>query len=93
MSKSLHEVHTVVVLTQLPLGSIPRSTDYTGRMAKWGAILRAFDIKYMPRTFVKGQLLANLVAGFAQPSLEEVAATQSMDGKSLGTISLQETLF
>ena len=48
------QVHTVVVPTQLPLKSILRSTDYTGRIAKWGTILRAFDIKYMPRTAVKG---------------------------------------
>ena len=47
----------------------------------------------MPRTFVKGQVLANLVAEFAEPPLKEVAVTQSMDEKSVGTISLQEPLF
>ena len=31
----------------------------------------------MSRTSVKGQVLANLVAEFAEPPLEEVAATQS----------------
>ena len=50
-----------------------------GRIAKWGIVLGAFDIKYMPCTFVKGQLLADLVAEFAKPPLEEVVATQSMD--------------
>ena len=48
------QAHTVVVLTQLPLKSIFRSADYTGKVAKWGTILGAFDIKYMPRTFIKG---------------------------------------
>ena len=48
------QAHTVVVLTQLPLKSILRSTDYTGRVAKWGTILGAFDIKYMLRTSIKG---------------------------------------
>ena len=48
------QAHTVVVLTQLPLKTILRSADYTGRIAKWGTILGAFDIKYMPRTSVKG---------------------------------------
>ena len=33
------------------------------------------------------------MAEFAEPPLKEVAATQSMDGKSVGTISLQEPLF
>ena len=48
------QAHTVVVLTQLPLKSVLRSADYTGRIAKWGTVLGAFDIKYMPRTSVKG---------------------------------------
>ena len=34
-----------------------------------------------------------MVAEFAEPPLKEVAATQSMDGKSVGTISLKEPLF
>ena len=58
-----------------------------GRIAKWGMILGAFDIKYMPRTFVKGQVLANLVAEFVEPPLEEVTEAQHMDGKSVGMIS------
>ena len=69
------QAHTVVVLTQLPFRSILRSADYTERIAKWGTVLGAFDIKYMPRTFVKGQVLADLVAEFAEPQLEEVVAT------------------
>ena len=58
------QAHTVVVLTQLPLKTILRSADYKGRIAKWGTILGAFNIKYLPRTSVKGQILADLVAEF-----------------------------
>ena len=46
--------HTMVVLTQLPLRSLLRSVDYTGRIVKWGTSLGAFDIKYMSHTSVKG---------------------------------------
>ena len=60
------QAHTVVVLTQLPLKSVLRSADYTGRIAKWGTILGSFDIKYMPRTCIKGQVLADLVVEFAE---------------------------
>ena len=84
------QAHTVVVLTQLPLKAVLRSADYIGRIAKWGTVLGAFDIKYMPRTSVKGQILADLVAEFTEPALEEMSTTQNMDGKSVGTISLQE---
>ena len=61
--------HTVVVLTQLPLQSLLQSADYTGRIAKWGTILEAFDIKYMPRISIKGQVLADLVVEFAKSPL------------------------
>ena len=60
------QAHTMVVLTQFLLNSILWSANYTGRIAKWGTILGAFDIKYMPRTFVKSQVLANLVAEFTE---------------------------
>ena len=46
--------HTVVVLTQLPLRSLLRSVDYTGRIAKWGMILRVFNIKFIRHTSIKG---------------------------------------
>ena len=36
-----------------------------------GYNLGAFDIKYMSRTFVKGQVLADLVAEFTESPLEE----------------------
>ena len=39
-------------------------------------ILGAFDIKYMPRTSVKGQVLADLVAEFAKPLLKEEAGAK-----------------
>ena len=42
-----------------------------GRIAKWGTILGAFDIMYMPCTFVKGQVLADFVAKFAESPAEE----------------------
>ena len=64
------QAHTVIVLTQLPLKAILRSADYTGRIAKWGTILGAFDIKYMPCTSVKGQVLADLVAEFTEGPTE-----------------------
>ena len=48
------QAHTVIVLAQLPLKTILRSADYTGRIAKWGTILGVFDIKYMSCTSIKG---------------------------------------
>ena len=44
------------------------------------------------RTSIKGQVLPNLVAEFAEPLLEENSKRPSMDGKSVGMISLREPL-
>ena len=82
------QVHTIVVLTQFPLRTLHRSADYMGRIAKWGTILGAFDIKYMPRTSVNGQVLANLVVEFVESLLVAEAKKRGMDGKSVGMISL-----
>ena len=81
------QAHTVVILTQLPLKTILQSADYTRRIAKWVTILGAFDIKYMPRTSIKGQVLADLVAKFTEPEIEELPSNGNMDEKLAGTIS------
>ena len=86
------QAYTIMVLTQLPLQSLLQKTNYIGRVAKWATILRAFDIKYMSCTSIKGQVLVDLVAEFAEPSFKESGERLSMDGKSVGTISLQEPL-
>lgn len=58
------QAHTIVVLTQLPLQSLLRRSDYTGRIAEWGMILGAFDINYISRTAIKRHVLADLVTEF-----------------------------
>ena len=84
--------HMVVILTQLPFKSVLQSVDYTGRIAKWGTILGAFNIKYMPRTSVKGQVLTDLVAEFTKIPTEERGEEENTDGKSVGVIFVQEPL-
>ena len=86
------QAHTVIVLTQLPLRVVLRNADYTGKIAMWSVLLGAFNIKYMPRSSIKGQVLADLVAEFAEPSIETITEKKDMDGKSVGTISAGGTL-
>ena len=52
-------------------------------------ILEAFDIKYMPRTSIKGQVLTDLVAEFTESPIREDREEQYMDGKLVGVVSLQ----
>ena len=55
-----------------------------------GAILGAFDIKYMPRTLVKGQVLVDLVVEFAECPEKANMKQSDMDEKSIGLISTQD---
>ena len=41
----------------------------------------------MPRTSVKGQILADLVAEFTKPEIEELPTKENIDEKLVGTIS------
>ena len=52
----------------------------------------AFDIKYMPRTLVKGQVLADLVAEFTETPVENESNEHCMDEKSIGQIATHEPL-
>ena len=62
------------------------------RIAPWGAILGAFNIKYIPHTAVRGQVLANLVVEIAESSANEMIEAQHMNEKSIGTDSQYRTL-
>ena len=56
----------------------------------WNTLLGAFDIRYMRRSSVKVQVLADLVAEFAEPTVETITEKENMDGKSVGTISTRD---
>ena len=55
-------------------------------------ILGAFDIKYMPRTPIKGQILADLVTEFAEGPAENESKEHRMGEKSVGLVTAQEPL-
>uniref|UniRef100_A0A2N9GJI0 RNA-directed DNA polymerase n=1 Tax=Fagus sylvatica TaxID=28930 RepID=A0A2N9GJI0_FAGSY len=59
------QAHTMIVLTSLPLKALFRSSDFSGRISKWGAQLGVYDVRYQPRTAIKGQVLADFIAEFA----------------------------
>ena len=59
------QAYTVYVLTEYPLQSLLKRSDFTGRIAKWGTRLGSFDIRYRPRSLVKGQVLADFVVEFS----------------------------
>ena len=50
---------------------------------------RAFDIKYMPRTSIKGQVLADLVAEFAKCPEEMDVENHNIGEGLVGVVSIQ----
>ena len=58
------QTHTVYVLTEYPLQSLLKRFDFIGRIAKWGTRLGSFDIRYRPRSSVKGKSLFILLQNF-----------------------------
>ena len=59
------QAHTIYVLTEYPLQSLLKRSDFTSRIAKWRIRLGSFDIRYRPRSSVKGQVLTDLFAEFS----------------------------
>ena len=59
------QAHTIYVLTEYPLQSLLKRSDFTGRIAKWGTRLGSFDTRYRLRSSVKGQVLADFVTEFS----------------------------
>ena len=57
-----------------------------------GTILGAFDIKYMPCTSIKGQVLTNLIAEFAEGPAENESEEHRMGEKSISLVTAQEPL-
>jgi hypothetical protein len=82
------QVHTMIVLTEHPLKAVLRSVDFSGRISKWGAQLGAYDIRYQPRTSIKGQVLADFIAEFTPTEIgpimvNHVSSIQQIEGWKL----------
>uniref|UniRef100_A0A2N9GUT9 Uncharacterized protein n=1 Tax=Fagus sylvatica TaxID=28930 RepID=A0A2N9GUT9_FAGSY len=58
------QANTVTVLTDLPLKMLMHSSDFSGRITRWGVHLGSLGVEYKPRTSIKGQVLADFVAEF-----------------------------
>uniref|UniRef100_A0A2N9IKR9 Reverse transcriptase domain-containing protein n=1 Tax=Fagus sylvatica TaxID=28930 RepID=A0A2N9IKR9_FAGSY len=58
------QASTVTILTDLPLKMLMHSSDFSGRITRWGVHLGSLGVEYKPRTSIKGQVLADFVAEF-----------------------------
>ena len=66
--------HTIEIPTEYPMKQVLYKPETSGRLIKWVIKLSEFDIKYKPKTAIKGQALADFIMEFTPVELAE--ATQ-----------------
>nr|GEY10670.1 protein NYNRIN-like [Tanacetum cinerariifolium] len=77
--------HTIKVIMNKPISQILNNREATRRLAKWGVELEAYDIKYTPRSTIKGQVLADFLADtMAKDSPAQAKADRSGDTLTKG---------
>ncbi|XP_035548685.1 uncharacterized protein LOC118349199 [Juglans regia] len=55
------QAHPIKVITSTPLQKVLQKPDTLGQLVKWSIKLSKYDISYVPRTAVKGQILVDFV--------------------------------
>ncbi|GKA39055.1 NYNRIN-like protein [Tanacetum coccineum] len=56
------QAHPIKVITDSPIKQALNNSEASGRLANWAVELGAYDIQYVPRVAVKGQVLADFLA-------------------------------
>ena len=71
------QAHTIEVPTEYPMKQVLHKPETSERLMKWAIELSEFDIRYKPKTAIKGQVLADFIMEFtsAKPSENTPATT------------------
>ncbi|KAK0594753.1 hypothetical protein LWI29_000130 [Acer saccharum] len=64
------QAHTIEVYTDCPLKLILQKPEVSGRLTKWAVELSEYDIRYTPKTAIKGQAVSDFIAEFTEPDAE-----------------------
>ena len=70
------QAHTIEISTKYLMKQVLHKPETLGRLMKWVIELSEFDIRYKPKTAIKGQILVDFVMEFTSAELAE--ATQTM---------------
>ena len=71
------QAHTIEIPTEHPMKQILHKPETSGRLVKWVIELSEFDIRYKPRTTVKGKILADFIMEFTLAEPTETAQLAS----------------
>ena len=69
--------HTIEVPIEYPMKKVLHKPETSGRLMKWAIELSEFDIRYKPKTVIKGQVLADFVMEFTPTEPAENAQTMT----------------
>ena len=71
------QAHTIEVPTEYPMKQVLHKPETSGRLMKWVIELSEFDLRYKPKTAIKGQILADFVMEFTSAEPAENAQTET----------------
>ena len=72
------QANTIEVPTEYPMKQVLHKPETSGRLMKWAIELSEFDIRYKPKTAIKGQVLADFIMKFT--SVEPTENSQTSTG-------------
>ena len=82
------KAHTIDVPTEYPMKQVLHKPETSGRLMKWAIELSEFDIRYKPKTAVKGQILVDFIMEFT--SAEPAKNAQTKTDLSIWKLSVDE---
>ena len=71
------QAHTIEVPKEYPMKQVLHKPETSGRLMKWVIELSEFDIRYKPKTAIKGQILADFIMEFTLAEPAEKAQTET----------------
>ena len=74
VARKLHpyfQAHTIEVPTEYPMKQVLHKPETSERLMTWALELSEFDIRYKPKTVIKGQVLEDFVMEFTSAELAE----------------------
>ena len=86
--RSYFQAHTIKILTEHPMKQILHKPKTSRRLVKWAIELSEFDIRYKPRTAIKGQILADFIMEFT--SAEPIETAQLTSDLPVWRLSVDE---
>ncbi|GKV10023.1 hypothetical protein SLEP1_g21448 [Rubroshorea leprosula] len=69
--RAYFQSHQIIVYTDLPLRRILQKPELSGRLIGWSVELSEYDLKFQPRTTIKGQAVADFLVECAPAAVKE----------------------